>query len=163
MNDFDREENLGLIRVVICRSNPIDPDPRVEKTARALIKAGYDVILIAWDRTSELPIESHVGDIPLIRLPIRAEFGHGLQNLPNLLRWQWRLLWWLINNRDSYDVIHACDFDTVIPAILVKKLWGKCLVLAQAVLSTNLPGDYRSETFRPLSENASQEIIASLP
>ena len=128
MNDFDRDENLGLIRVVICRSNPIDPDPRVEKTARALIKVGYKVIIIAWDRTSELPIESQVGDISLIRLPIRAEFGHGLQNLPNLLRWQWGLLWWLINNRDSYDVIHACDFDTVIPAILVKKLWGKCLV-----------------------------------
>ncbi len=28
----------------------------------------------------------------------------------------------------EYDVIHACDFDTILPAILIKSLYGKRLV-----------------------------------
>jgi glycosyltransferase involved in cell wall biosynthesis len=49
-------------------------------------------------------------------------------NLPALLRWQWGLLRWLIHHRAWYDVIHACDFDTVLPSLFCKLLWGKRVV-----------------------------------
>ena len=41
------------VDVVICRSNPVAPDPRVEKCAEALVKAGYGVRILAWDRSGE--------------------------------------------------------------------------------------------------------------
>ena len=45
------------MRIVFCRSNPIAPDPRVEKEARALRQAGHEVVVVGWDRTGELPID----------------------------------------------------------------------------------------------------------
>ncbi len=115
-------------RLVICRSNPIAPDPRVEKEARTLSQAGYDVTLIGWDRTGKLPQKDEVQGIPCVRLPIKAEFAAGMLNLPNLLRWQWGLLSWLIRHRQTYDLIHACDFDTIVPALVCQRIWRKKVV-----------------------------------
>ena len=119
-------------RILICRSNPIDPDPRVEKTATALATDEYQVIILGSDRTGVLPSSGLLGDpslgIVIHRLPIEAEYGHGLANLPNLLRWQWGLIKWLVNHRQAYDLIHACDFDTIIPALFSKLLLGKKIV-----------------------------------
>jgi glycosyltransferase involved in cell wall biosynthesis len=130
------------IRVLICRSNPIAPDPRVEKIAHALRSFGYQASLLGWDRSGELPenavLQVREGEdgnlsegehsILIYRLPIVAPFGHGLDNLPNLLRWQWGMLGWLTRRRQDYDLIHACDFDTILPALYCKWRWGKKVV-----------------------------------
>jgi len=116
------------MRVLFCRSNPIAPDPRVEKEARALAGAGYSVRVLGWDRTAVLPSHEHRHGWELIRLPIRAEYGQGLGNLPALLRWQYKLWRWLFNHRQEYDVIHACDFDTILPALLAKFLYRKRVI-----------------------------------
>ncbi len=89
-------------RLVICRSNPISPDPRVEKEARTLAQAGYQVSLLGWDRTAALPRQELLDGISCQRLPIRAEYASGMHNLPDLLRWQWGLLKWLISHRREY-------------------------------------------------------------
>lgn len=115
-------------RLVICRSNPISPDPRVEKEARTLSQAGYQVSLLGWDRTAALPQQELLGGIPCQRLPIRAEYASGMRNMPDLLRWQWGLLKWLINQRREYDLIHACDFDTVLPALVCQRLYRKKII-----------------------------------
>jgi glycosyltransferase involved in cell wall biosynthesis len=118
--------------VMICRSNPIAPDPRVEKIAGALRSCGYPVAMLGWDRSGQLPLtrnEQIQGwSMTVHRLPIVAPFGHGLANLPNLLRWQWGLLRWLAGHRQTYSLIHACDFDTVIPALICKGLFGKTVI-----------------------------------
>ena len=110
--------------VVICRSNPVAPDPRVEKCAGALKKAGYSVRILAWDRSAENPINEIRNDIRIERIPIRGKFGSGTGNIFALLRWQVALWMRLAKNHRNIQIIHACDFDTVIPAVLAKKLWG---------------------------------------
>ncbi|MEJ2302378.1 MAG: glycosyltransferase family 4 protein [Anaerolineales bacterium] len=115
-------------RIVICRSNPIAPDPRAEKVACTLAEAGYAVTLMGWDRTGQLATSEQRNRMRYRRLPIRAEFARGIHNLPALLRWQFGLLGWLLKHRDEYDLIHACDFDTVLPALVCKKAWGKKVV-----------------------------------
>ncbi len=123
---------MALRRVVICRSNPIAPDPRVEKIAHALSSFGYSVTLLGWDRTGQLPEcstqETQDGSLTIYRLSIQAPFGHGLANLPNLLRWQWGLSRWLNTRYQDYDLIHACDFDTVLPALYCKWWRGKKVI-----------------------------------
>lgn len=116
------------MRVLILRSNPVAPDPRVEKEARALSEAGYLVRVLGWDRTSALPVRELKDGWEIIRLPIRAEYGRGLGNLPSLIRWQLGLLHWLIRHYREYEILHACDFDTILPALLVKALWRKIVV-----------------------------------
>ncbi len=116
------------LRVLFCRSNPISPDPRVEKEGRALRRAGYQVRVLGWDRSGQLPEEEVNGELTISRLPIRAGFGKGMMNLPQLLRWQAGLMGWLTRHHREFDAIHACDFDTIIPAVLCKILYKKKLV-----------------------------------
>jgi glycosyltransferase involved in cell wall biosynthesis len=116
------------LNILITRSNPISPDPRVEKIGRALIGAGYSVQALGWDRSGTLPkIETRDG-VPVYRLSIRAVYGSGIGNLPQLMKWQWGLWRWLLRHYSEYDVIHACDFDTILPAIWMKTFFGKCVI-----------------------------------
>ena len=116
------------MKILITRSNPISPDPRVEKVGRALIAAGYSVNVIGWDRDGSLPQQDILDGISIQRLPIRAKYGRGLGNLPQLMKWQWGLWRWLIQHRQEYDVIHACDFDTILPAIWMKTFFAKRVI-----------------------------------
>lgn len=125
MNHFP---GIDKPRVLIIRSNPIAPDPRVEKIARALIHAGYPVQAICWDRSAQLNNHEVYQDFSINRLPIQAKYGNGLGNLPALLRWQFGLLNWLSKNRDHFDIIHACDFDTILPALYCKTFFSKIIV-----------------------------------
>ena len=115
-------------RIVICRSNPVDPDPRVEKTAHTLVQAGYAVSIVAWNRAGQPIAHANLPDIEVERLGIHGKYGSGMQNLGPLLRWQWLLLGWLWQHRGAYRAIHACDFDTILPAMLMKLLAGKIVV-----------------------------------
>ncbi|QBS37602.1 glycosyltransferase [Thermaerobacter sp. FW80] len=201
------------VRVVICRSNPVDPDPRVERIARTLARAGYRVTVVGWDRegrraTAQRATASATGagsvagngpgpgsrtgpgvgrergparvgaglaagtvtgtapgtatgtapgtgtgvhkvllatDLPVFGLrsqsrprPPRSPYGNGLRNLPRWLAWQARLLAWLWRHRHGIDVIHACDFDTLIPALIVRSLAGGRHRLARAANQTGL-------------------------
>ena len=116
------------MQVLFCRSNPINPDPRVEKEAQALAEAGMEVQAVAWDRSGRLPAEEEKEGLLIHRLSIPADFGHGMANFPSLIRWQLQLFSWLFQQRRGYDVIHACDFDTILPAMLCKLLFGKKVV-----------------------------------
>jgi glycosyltransferase involved in cell wall biosynthesis len=115
-------------RVLVLRSNPIAPDPRVEKIARALQRSGYSVTALGWDRSAQMAEKETVDGFTIIRMPIHADFGSGLANLPNLLRWQWRLFTWLTKHHTEFDLIHACDFDTILPALWCKRRWGQTVV-----------------------------------
>lgn len=114
--------------VLFLRSNPIAPDPRVEKEARALASAGYIVRALGWDRTAQLPAIENQDDFEIVRLPIQAGFGRGIGNLPQLLRWQWGLWRYLASQRGKYDALHACDFDTILPALFAGFFWKKPVV-----------------------------------
>lgn len=107
---------------MICRSNPVVYDPRVEKTANALAAAGYSVCIVCWDRSGELAAREIIDHLEYIRIRIPSRYGTGLRNLFPLLLWQIRLLLWLFNHRNQYDLIHACDFDTILPSLLMKKI-----------------------------------------
>ncbi len=104
----------------------------MERIARALSSFGYYVTILGWDRSGHLPVQFTLDEqtvpIQVIRLPIIAPFGRGLSNLPNLLRWQWGSLKWLVTHRRDYDLIHACDFDTILPALTCRQLWGKLVI-----------------------------------
>jgi glycosyltransferase involved in cell wall biosynthesis len=117
-----------MISVVYCRSNPIAPDPRVEKEARALRMEGYRVMVVGWDRSGDLSSREVRGQVEIFRLRIKSGYARGIHNLPQLLRWQVGLGVWLMRNHRRYDCIHACDFDTVLPALLARFLFRKTVV-----------------------------------
>lgn len=122
------------MRIVFMRSNPISPDSRVEKEADTLISAGHEVIILGWDRGNEYDykedeLKCYTGNAKIIRFGIPAVFGGGIKrNLFPLLKIQKRMRKWLVENRDLYDVIHACDFDNGIVAKKIAKKYHKKFV-----------------------------------
>lgn len=113
-------------RVVFLRSkSPAGVEPRVMKEATTLVRAGYEVHAILWDRTRSYPREETRDGVLVHRYPRLAPEGQ-----PGLA---WRLpLWWFHAARAASslrpDVIHAIDFDTAWPARIARRLTGAKLV-----------------------------------
>jgi glycosyltransferase involved in cell wall biosynthesis len=114
--------------VVMLRATMVDPEPRLEKTARFLVDQEWAVSVVAWDRTTDLPSHETREGFAIYRIPIRANFGSGFSTLFPLLKWQFKLLVWLFVNRRDYHVIHSADFDTIVPAYIMSVLFKKRLV-----------------------------------
>lgn len=121
-------------RVILLRSNPVNPDPPVEKAALALLNAGYSVKIIGWDRDTDdrlkkefVQLSDH--KVEVIRFGIKAQFSGGIKkNLLPLCMFLKRLRSWLVKNRATYDIIHAFDFDTGFVASRYAKVFNKKFV-----------------------------------
>ena len=115
-------EKNGNKRILILRSNPVDPDPRVEKEAETLLKAGYTVDIFCWDRQEDYQIRESVirmehGTCNVFRIGIKASFGGGFKkNLRPLLKFQRAITSFIKENQQKYSAVHACDFDTGLSA-----------------------------------------------
>ena len=140
-----------MTNVVLIRSNPVSPDPPVEKAANTLISNGYNVTIVGWDRdssivekTEEMSFEN--GTARIIRFGIPAIFGGGIKkNFAPLVKFQNRLYKWLKKHRDEYDIIHSFDFDTGFVAGKIAKKYNKPLIyhiLDFYIDSHNIPGEY---------------------
>lgn len=122
------------MRIVFIRSNPVDPYPRLEKTANSLISNGHEGYVLAWDRKEDYKKKESVitlkdSKIKVTRFGIMGEYGGGIKkNWKALLKFQFRILSWLIKNRNRYDVIHAYDFDTGFISLICAKLLRKKIV-----------------------------------
>lgn len=121
------------MNVLFLRSNPVDPDPRVEKEVKALIEEGYNVEIFAWNREEDHPIDSYYlrsnQSVVVNKIGIKATYGGGMRNnIKPLIKFQLAIIKWVTKNRKRFDVIHACDFDTALTSLILKKLYGKKLV-----------------------------------
>lgn len=121
-------------RVVMLRSNPIRPYPRLEKMANCLAGMGCEVTVLAWDRDDNYkPREERLHlknqDVRIIRAGIKGEFSGGFKkNAIGLARFEIFILRWLIKHQKEYDIIHAYDFDCGYIASKVAKRFKKKLV-----------------------------------
>lgn len=114
--------------VYILRSNDVNPDPRVEKIASFLM-LNYKVTVLAWDRSgTNSNLHYILNKIPVIKFGPKSSFGSGFKGIFALAVWQLHLLSKLLKHRNSYDIIHACDFDTIIPSFIIKKFCKKKVV-----------------------------------
>lgn len=102
------------MKVTIIRTKSM-VDSAAFKLADTLSKIGFDVTLLIWDRQDDL--EALKTDYKLKKFLFKAPFGKAtyLFYLP---------IWWIYEfiylSKDDSDVIHLCDLDTLIPAIIVK-------------------------------------------
>lgn len=140
------------MKILFIRSNPVNPDSRVEKEIATLAKAGHDVMLFAWDRTSDHPIlhtEELFGEykINVYRIGIESVYSAGFKkNLRPLLKFQVAIHNFIKKHKDNVDVIHACDFDTAFSSFFSKP--RKCQfvydVFDYYVDSFSVPGSLKS-------------------
>ena len=139
------------MRVILIRSNPVSPDPPVEKVADTLIANGYKVLIIGWDRGNDVTEKDELltlnhGIVKIVRFSIPAMFDGGIKkNLLPLTRFQNRLHKWLKKHKDEYDVIHSFDFDTGFISNKIANKYNKRLIyhiLDFYVDSHNIPSRF---------------------
>lgn len=107
------------MKVLFIRANPVKPDSRVEKEVASLVRNGYEVSILGWDRNGDYalrkePLNDLMPEVVAYRVGIKSSFGSGMKNLKYLLKFQKEIRKFLKVNK--YDVVHACDFDTAFTA-----------------------------------------------
>ena len=112
------------MRVLMLLSNAFRPDARVYKEARTLLKAGFEVSIIAWDREQRYPEKEDIDRIKIIRTGPKAE---GKKYFIMDVRKFWKNAEKIAENM-GFDVIHAHDFDTLPAGAKIKKKSGAKLV-----------------------------------
>lgn len=115
-------------RILFCRATPLAPEPRIHRMAQALVKNEYAVTVLGWDMSGGYPLSESWQAVRVLRLRLPVRLGRGLANVRHQLRWQIGLLRWLTAHQREYDIIHACDFDTVLPALLARALFRKRVI-----------------------------------
>lgn len=125
------------MKVMLVISVPVHPG--TDKLARTLAKAGYEVRVLRWDRQCLGVLETkHDGYITNM-VQLKAPSGNGAV----MLYW---LKWWSAEyhkiNEFKPDVVHCLNWDTLLPAILAKRMLG-CKVIYQALDS--LGGSYNGK------------------
>lgn len=109
-----------MVRIVILRSKcPAGIEPRVDKEASSLARAGYDVRVLLWDREGKHPKRERLHGYDIIRFRRRAPYGKPML-LFHMLGWWCHVLKFL--RQEKCDIIHACDLDTGLPALFAARL-----------------------------------------
>jgi hypothetical protein len=107
------------MNVLMFVANPFNPDRRVYAEATALIKAGHQVIVIAFDKLKQKLPKENCDDVRVFRLRTRLSpaygFGSFIWNGVNMLLWQWKAyrLALKLHKEQRFDVLHCHDFDTL--------------------------------------------------
>lgn len=123
------------MKTLILRTNRIDPDPRVEKEANTLLAIPrMEVSAVVWDRGEKYHAKQRFlkydnGTVWVNQFGIPAAWGGGMKrNLVPMIAFEWRLFWWLVRHLKEYDIVHACDLLTGLPAMLPRKIYRKKMV-----------------------------------
>ncbi len=110
---------------MICflRCSLIAEDIRLEKYVRACKESNLSYIALTWDRLNVNNIAEH--EISYKRY---APYLRKWKNVPAKFLWQFYQIRKLIKYRKQYKVIHACDFDTILPAFVLKIFFRKKVI-----------------------------------
>ena len=113
-----------MTEIVLIRSNPVSPDSRLEKEADTLGKSGYDVSVLGWGRWKTNSNTERKTHYVIHRIPLKAPVG-----IIVIVFWP---IWWFFEfiwlMRNSWDIVHAADFDTYLPALAAAKIRHKKII-----------------------------------
>lgn len=112
------------MKIAIIRSCLETLTPRAIKNAQTLAAAGHNVTVLAWDREHRNPKLERRDGYQAYRGGPKAPYGARV--LFYLPVWWGFEFWWLMRNR--WDVVHAMDFDTVIPAVLAARIKRRLVI-----------------------------------
>ncbi len=108
-------------------SNPFEPDPRVYKEARSLVRAGFHVTVLAWDRTAAFPENEIYDGIHIRRIRSRGRYGARLASIKSFLAFYRHAL--SILKKDRPDAVHCHDLDVAPLGWLARKLgWTRYFI-----------------------------------
>ncbi len=122
-------------------TNPFPPDPRPLKEAKILMKNGYSVEVIGWNRSSPDEVFPDVDTIEGIKVTRICRFGglgKGFVSLFHFFKFYSAAYRTALRNGQapsppgpSYSVVYCHDLDTLIPGYCIARKLGAGLVVDQ--------------------------------
>lgn len=109
--------------IALLRSTDGNPDSRFQKYIWFLEQNNIPFYSICWDRNLKMTDTESKKFFHK-----KAYYGEGIKNIFGLIKFNCFLSTELFKNRKKISIIHAADFDTVIPAILMKFFFGKKVI-----------------------------------
>ena len=105
--------------IVFIRAHPVVDEPRMEKEVHSAITNGFQVTILAWDRKGANNKFEHSSERTIYRFRLHAPYGKFFLVVYYPFFWLWVLSKLLVT---SPRLVHACDPDTIFPALLYRGL-----------------------------------------
>lgn len=102
--------------------NAFRPDVRVMKEARILLKKGFDISLLCWDRSSDLPKREKTEGFEIERFKIRSGKQLGIKQIKSLLIFYSAVFSSLWKKRKQYDLIWIHDYPCLLIGLILRLL-----------------------------------------
>lgn len=102
--------------------NAFRPDVRVIKETRILLKKGFDISLLCWDRGSDLPKRGNTEGIEIERFKIPSGQQLGVKQIKFLLRFYLAVFSYLWKKREQYDLIWIHDYPCLLIGLILRLL-----------------------------------------
>lgn len=109
--------------IAFLRSTDGNPDSRLQKYMDAVEGKRIPYLSLCWDRNLK-----YEDDDRHLFYHKTAVYGSGIKNLMKLAGFNCYLIKQLVKNRKRYTTIHACDFDTIVPALFMKVFFRKRVI-----------------------------------
>ena len=137
-------------KIIMLLAYGFDPDPRVYQEAKSLVKNGFGVTIIAWDREIKWPKFEMRDGIKIERSHIKSLYRRGTSQLLFLFLF-WIDVFFHLLGRD-FDIIHCHDFDTLPIGFILAKLRRKRIIFDahesySDMLEDNVSGLLKKITF----------------
>lgn len=98
-------------------------EPRVKNYINYFDRHSISYHVIAWNRNGKAELNEKISFFQH-----RAEYGKRLLNIPHKIAWIFFVIKQIFKYKNECDVIHACDIDAVLPALLAGKFFKKKIV-----------------------------------
>jgi glycosyltransferase involved in cell wall biosynthesis len=122
MNTVEKQIVVHNMKVILIRSR--GNDPAIQKYANSLAHEGYDVTLLVWDRKNQIPIGNSTSFTTHC-----FKFNAPYDTISVFFYYPvWMMYEFIFLMKSDADIIHACDLDTLYPAIIVKIMRNKRFV-----------------------------------
>lgn len=109
--------------LVFLRCSLLSEDVRLRKYTEACKTKGIQFNVISWDREGAKNYSEEE-----IVFKVNAKYGRLWKNIIYKLMWQFFLLFKLFKLHKKIKVIHACDFDTMLPALIYSLISRKKII-----------------------------------
>ncbi|MGX7419742.1 glycosyltransferase family 4 protein [Carnobacterium gallinarum] len=120
------------MNIYVLRNSVAKTSADIKRIAESLYFMGYNVTIISrlrGEKTTENISENkyRIGEDYILNkeLNVKSNENSGLKNLFNLMFYMFKLLNILIKDRKQYEVIHAFDLDTGLPALVMSIFFKK--------------------------------------
>ncbi len=131
---FLRKDKKETVKesIYYIRSTSIINDSRATKEISSLIKNGFDVCVLGWDRTHIIKdyneVEINGKDVDSLFFKFKCNYGESFKNVFGLILFQLWLFFRLMKDNKKYVCIHACDFDCGYVSYIISNMYEKKLV-----------------------------------